>query len=180
MYILKSAWRNVIRSKGRSILIGVIILAIALSSCLALSIRAAAEQTRKSALEAMNITAAISVNRTALMQQADGEEAAAPDRQKALQNIPELTLEELETYAQAESVKDFTYEKTLSMDAGEEYRRDTDHYPGQRGGRLDGGFAAAGDRCAAHSGGQCRGSDLCGAVRTAGNPGKPGLKKGGI
>ena len=118
MYILKNAWRNVIRSKGRSILIGVIILAIALSSCLALSIRAAAEQTRKSALEAMNITAAISVNRTALMQQADGEEAAAPDRQKALQNIPELTLEELETYAQAESVKDFTYEKTLSMDDG--------------------------------------------------------------
>ena len=30
------------------------------------------------------------------------------------------------------------------------------------------------------SGGQCRGSDLCGAVRTAGNPGKPGLKKGGF
>lgn len=61
MYILKNAWRNVIRSKGRSILVGVIILAIALSSCLALSIRAAAEQTRKSALGAMNITAAISV-----------------------------------------------------------------------------------------------------------------------
>ncbi|MGN0563325.1 MAG: ABC transporter permease [Candidatus Heritagella sp.] len=120
MYLLKNAWRNVIRFRGRSILIGVIVLVVALASCLALSIRAAAEQTRASTLEGMNITATISVNRTAWMQQEDGEEKDQEEKQSELENLPRLTLEELETYAQAESVKSFTYVKNLMMNAGED------------------------------------------------------------
>lgn len=39
MYILKNAWRSISRAKVRNILIGVIVLVIATSSCVALSIR---------------------------------------------------------------------------------------------------------------------------------------------
>lgn len=42
MYIIQNAWKSIIRSKGRNILIGLIALIISLSGCLALSIRQAA------------------------------------------------------------------------------------------------------------------------------------------
>lgn len=38
MYLFKNAWRNIIRSKGRNILIGIIITVITISGCIALSI----------------------------------------------------------------------------------------------------------------------------------------------
>lgn len=38
MYILKNAWRSVVRARGRNILVGIIVLVIAVSSCVALSI----------------------------------------------------------------------------------------------------------------------------------------------
>ena len=43
MYIIKNALKCIGRSKGRTILIGAIVLVIALSSCVGLSIRQAAE-----------------------------------------------------------------------------------------------------------------------------------------
>lgn len=43
MYIIKNAFKNVIRNKGKSILIGVIITVIMLSSCIALAIHRSAE-----------------------------------------------------------------------------------------------------------------------------------------
>ena len=43
MYIVRNALRSIARSKGRSILTGIIIFVIALASCLALSIREAAK-----------------------------------------------------------------------------------------------------------------------------------------
>ena len=47
MYIIQNAWKSIVRSKGRNILIGIIALIIALSGCLALSIRQAAETARE-------------------------------------------------------------------------------------------------------------------------------------
>ena len=43
MYIIKNARRCIGRSKGRNILIGIIALVIAVSACIGLSIRQAAE-----------------------------------------------------------------------------------------------------------------------------------------
>ena len=38
MYILKNAWTNIVRGKGRNILIGIIIIVVTVSACIALSI----------------------------------------------------------------------------------------------------------------------------------------------
>ena len=63
MYIIKNALRCIGRSKGRNILIGIIALVIAVSACIGLSIRQAAESAKKTALAGMNVTATISYNR---------------------------------------------------------------------------------------------------------------------
>ena len=67
MYIIKNALRCIGRSKGRNLLIGIIALVIAVSACLGLSIRQAAESAKENALSGMNITATISYNRNGAM-----------------------------------------------------------------------------------------------------------------
>ena len=47
MYIIKNAWRNLLRAKGRNILIGLIVCIIALSSCIALIIMDRRRSVRK-------------------------------------------------------------------------------------------------------------------------------------
>lgn len=115
MYILKNAWRNVVRSKGRNILIGIIILVIAISSCVALSIREAAKQARESSMSQLEVTGQITVNRQEMMAAQDDREGM----REALENMEGLSLEALESYAESEYVKSFYYSASVSMDAGE-------------------------------------------------------------
>ena len=68
MYIVKNALRCIGRSKGRNILIGIIALVIAISACLGLSIRQAAESAKESALEGMSVSATISYDRASAME----------------------------------------------------------------------------------------------------------------
>ncbi len=68
MYILKNAFRCISRSKGRNILIGIIVFVISLSACIGLSIRRSAENARKSTLEEMSVTASISFDRRNAME----------------------------------------------------------------------------------------------------------------
>ena len=67
MYIVKNALRCISRAKGRNILIGIISLVIAVSACLGLSIRQAAESAKETTLEELNITATISYDRSSMM-----------------------------------------------------------------------------------------------------------------
>lgn len=111
MYILKNVLRNVSRSKGRNILIGIIVFVISFSACVSLSIRAASDDAAEEAMEDLKITAQITVDREAMMRGMDNME----DRQAALEGSQDLTLEELETYAEAESVSDFYYTASASL-----------------------------------------------------------------
>lgn len=111
MYILKNALRSISRSKGRNLLIGVIVFVIALSSCVSLSIRQASETAKENALSQLKITAQISQDREALMQGMEDRES----RKEALSGINGLSLEELEIYAEAESVSDFYYTLSASL-----------------------------------------------------------------
>lgn len=121
MYIIKNALRSISRAKGRNILIGIIALAIAVSACIALSIKESASKAREDTLNIMNITAQISLDTKSMMQGAmdkDNETGEKPDfdrdaMKEMLQGSTELTLEEYETYSNAESV-DYTY-YTLSV-----------------------------------------------------------------
>ena len=124
MYITKNALRSIWRSKGRNILIGIIALAIAVSACVALSIKESASKARQDTLNLMNITAQISINRENLMQSGaqSGENGETPQFDRdvikgKLQSGNSLTLDEYETYAKASSVKDSYYSLSATLNA---------------------------------------------------------------
>ena len=68
MMIMKHALRNITRAKGRNFLLGCIAFVIGLSTCLALSIREAANTQKKEGLATLQITANIELDREALME----------------------------------------------------------------------------------------------------------------
>lgn len=124
MYILKNAWRSISRAKVRNILIGVIVLVIATSSCVALSIREASGTAKEQYLEDMEVTAQISIDRQTMMQGFSKDSEGGFDRNSMkdmLANQESLTLEELKTYAQADSVKDFYYTGTTTVNTDDNW-----------------------------------------------------------
>lgn len=122
MYIFKNAMRSIVRSKGRNILIGIIVLVIAVSACIGLSIRQAANSVREQTLDSMTVTAQISFDRSSLMkeiQENAGEgkqkEFNKSDFSKMMGNQDSLTIDEMKTYAKAQSVQSFYYTATASV-----------------------------------------------------------------
>ena len=151
MYIVKHAVRSICRSKGRSILVGVILFVLALCSCIGPGIQKAADSSR-AAMEALtNITATIETDRRGVMEQAQPPEGGQPlegDREamrEQLQELQSLTLEELQTYAQADSVSSFYYTGTLYMAGTDELEAVTssqsESRPGPSGGLSTDSFA---------------------------------------
>ena len=72
MYIIRNALKCIGRSKGRNILIGIIVLVIAVSACIGLSIRQAAQSAKEETLSGMTVTATISIDRQAMMSNMGG------------------------------------------------------------------------------------------------------------
>ncbi len=130
MYIVKNALKCIGRAKGRNILIGVIVLVIAVSACLGLSIRQAAENAKADTLEGLSVTATISYDRQSMMGEmmgGRGEGGEPPsggfDRDQFAEMMGQsqsLTLEEYQKYATAASVKGFTYTLTASLDGNDD------------------------------------------------------------
>ncbi|OJU13146.1 MAG: hypothetical protein BGN88_05480 [Clostridiales bacterium 43-6] len=114
MYILKNALRNITRSAGRNILIGIIVVAIAISSSVALSIRNSAQKAEKEGLENLNITAQISLDRQALMEKAQSD---GSDMREVMQQYEDLSVDDLTKYSKAAAVKDFYYTLSSSINA---------------------------------------------------------------
>lgn len=117
MYILKNAWKNIFRAKGRSALIGLIVCIIAFSSCIALIIMQSAEHTAKDGLNNLNITATIDVDRQKLISDAtaDGE-----DPREAMSSVEPLTLEEMQNYAESDHVQNFYYSMQSSLSGNDD------------------------------------------------------------
>ena len=132
MYIIKNALRCIGRSKGRNVLISIIALVIAVSACLGLSIRQAAESAKESTLEELSVTATISYDRSSMMNDMMGGMTPGGggfDRDQfkdIMGNASSLTLEEYQTYANAESVQDFYYTLTAAFNGNDELLPVTD------------------------------------------------------
>ncbi len=123
MYILKNALRSINRAKGRNVLIGIIVLVIAVSACVALSIRESADKAREDTLNTMTVTAQISLDRQSMMSSSKEGENGGFDRdamKDLLQGAQNLTLEEYQKYAKAESVQSTYYSISASLDASDE------------------------------------------------------------
>lgn len=134
MYIIKNALRCIGRAKGRSVLIGIIALVIAVSACIGLSIRQAAESAKESTLEELNITATISYDRNSMMNnmmgggmgQIGGGGFDRDQFKDKMGNASSLTLEEYQKYANAASVQDFYYTLTAAFNGNENLEPVTD------------------------------------------------------
>lgn len=116
MYIIKNALKSISRSKGRNILIGIIILVIAGSSCVALSIRNSANEIVSAQKEGYDITATLGINREALR---SSSQSSGSDMKSVMDSIPTLTVDQLKTYADSQYVKSLNYSLTTSMDSSD-------------------------------------------------------------
>lgn len=115
MYILKNAFKSISRSKGRNILIGIIVAVIATASCISLSIRNAANEAEVQGMQQLNVTATISLDRQKLMSSVTS--GSQDDMRKLMQKYTGLSLDEMQKYAKSGYVKNFVYSLSSSMSA---------------------------------------------------------------
>lgn len=101
---------------------------IAVSACLGLSIRQAAENAKESTLEGMSVTGTISYDRQSMMGGFGG--GSRPDFsgefdkdafEDMMSDASSLTLEEYLVYANASTVEDFYYTLTAYFDGSENF-----------------------------------------------------------
>ncbi|MBQ7132980.1 MAG: ABC transporter permease [Ruminococcus sp.] len=137
MYIFKNALRCISRSVGRNVLIGIIVLVIAVSCCIGLSIRQASENAREETMSGLSVTATISYDRQALMEEMGGmnrgesENGEPPEKPEGgfdrdsfknmMSDMETLSIEEYETYADASTVKDFYYTSTSCFNGSDSF-----------------------------------------------------------
>lgn len=122
MYIVKNALKCISRSKGRNILIGIIVLVIAISACIGLSIRQAAESAKKETLNMMSVTGSIAFDRQSMMSGMGGSGGFDHSQFASMMgDASSLSLKEYQKYAEAETVKDFYYSMTASLSGTENF-----------------------------------------------------------
>ena len=122
MLIFINAFKSITRAKGRNILIGIIVLTIAISASVALAIRNSAEIAKTNGLDSQTITGMISVDRQKMIEDAQGsaDRANMDDLRELMQQYSDLSLFELQDYANSDYVENFIYTASSSMNAGGE------------------------------------------------------------
>lgn len=155
MFVLKNAIKSITRSKGRNILIGVIVFTITVSACVSLSIKNAAKEAEESGLQNLSITANISVDRQKLMENAQNggsNSNGSRDMRDMMQQFSALSLEEMQIYAASQYVAGFYYSNATSLSASgslepvsEQSSGSTNGNSGNMPGGGRGGMAAMGD-----------------------------------
>lgn len=127
MYILKNSLISIVRSKGRNILIGIIILVISAACTVTLSIRNTADRLVKNYEQSNDIVASISFNREQLQENFKGGENAKKENIEAFNNIESFTLEDMENYGDSEYLKSFYYTYSTSLNS-DTLTKATDQY----------------------------------------------------
>lgn len=120
MFVLKNAWKSVIRNKGRNILIIIIVAIIAAAATIGLAIRQSADAARQQGLRNTTVTGQISVDRTKLINASQSSSGGAPNFNSIRQAISskQLKLADYEKYAKASpAVTGTYYYETTSLTA---------------------------------------------------------------
>lgn len=144
MFIIKNALRSITRSLGRNILLGIIVLVIAVSACIGLSIKQASETAKQTALNEINVTATISFDRMSAMKEISNSESGneggfdKSQFSKMMSETESLTLEEYQKYAEAESVSDFYYTVTTYVNGSDEFTAVSDSSSDDIGANQEG------------------------------------------
>jgi len=142
MYIIKNAYKSIVRAKGRNILIFILVFLIAVSACVALSVRNSAEAAKETAYNSLSITAQISTNRQSIMG------GGSFDRDSMMNKLSQsLTLDEMNYYAKSEFVDNFYYSMSAGLNAPEDFSvyetSSSGGFGGSFGGMKGGGRASA-------------------------------------
>ena len=117
MYILKNAWKNITRNKGRNILIGIIVIVIAAASSITLAIRESANDIVSAYQEKNKVEATIGMNRNSLMEMLKNDNSSQEDMINAFNEIESITEEEIDLYGDSDYVSSYYYTYELSVDA---------------------------------------------------------------
>ena len=115
MYILKNAITSISRSKGRNILIAIIIIVISAACAVTLSIRNSANKIVKSYEESYEVEATLSMNRDNLMKNLTQDDASQEDMIEKFNDIKEVTIDEINDYGNSSYVKNYYYVYQTSM-----------------------------------------------------------------
>lgn len=114
MYILKNAWKSIVRSKGRNILIGIIVMIITVSSCIALSIKNSANTIVQNVKDSSIITATLTLDRQALMQDT---QASGGDIRTAMSSISSPTIDDIKKYGTSQYLSGYYYTIEASLNS---------------------------------------------------------------
>lgn len=136
MFVVKNAWKSVMRNKGRNILVIIIVTIIATAATIGLSIRQAATTARNTDLENTTVTAQISLDREKLISesrnQSDSSESSDSqssngkpdfDSMRSALSDKQLSLTDYQKYANASSaVKSTYYMETTGLSATDDFQ----------------------------------------------------------
>lgn len=128
MYIIKNAIRNIFRSKGRSILIGILLFVLMFSSYIGLSIHQASLTSQTASEQLTNITGQIEMNRSNIMK--NFEPGQKEDMKDAIQQMNSLSLKQLQKYANSKHVSDFYYSANLNLETSDSFSALESHQQG--------------------------------------------------
>lgn len=113
MYIFKNALKSITRIKGRSILIGFVVLIIATSSCVALSIKNSASSLVESYKNENSVEANITLDRSKMrndMKENSSNDTSKPaNPQDFMSSITAINIDMVKDYANSNYVKSYTY-----------------------------------------------------------------------
>jgi putative ABC transport system permease protein len=117
MFVIKNALKSISRTKGRNILVGIIIVVIAVSSCIALSIKQAANESMENGLANVKVTATVGIDREAAMKNAgiSAQSEEGPVSVATFVAPEEMALEDQKALAKLPSVDNFYYTETISL-----------------------------------------------------------------
>jgi len=118
MYIIKNAFKSITRSKIRNILIGIIIVVVATASCIALSIKNAANEVQQSYLDSYNVTAQLSLDRSLLRNNAKSTTTTETfDSKTFMSNVQNISAENVMAYGVSDYVKSYLLSIQTNMDS---------------------------------------------------------------
>lgn len=116
MYIIKNAIKSITRNKGKHLLVLSVILIITIASCVALCIKDAADELVNSYKENYDVKAQIGLDRGSIRKNnISGKDTFNP--QDIMNNIKELTVEEIINYGNSIYVKDYDYSVETSLNS---------------------------------------------------------------
>ncbi len=125
MYILKNAFVSIVRNKGRNILIGFIIIAIATSTSISLAIRNSASSLISSYENQYDVTATIGINRESMREEmrmdkdmSDSKKDEVRENMKdVFEEASNLTEEDIASFGDSSYVKSYYYQMSMGVNS---------------------------------------------------------------